>query len=122
MDQLLLIPSITGPIFMVMGMIMKKFPPRQINGFYGYRTSSSMKSQDRWDFAQAYSANEMITLGFILLLTSPAGLALNLSEVSEIALGLGLMIMIVVLLIVRTEKAIQRKFGRDESSIKRMDK
>jgi uncharacterized membrane protein len=112
MEQLLLIPVLTGPIFMVMAIIMKKFPPRQINGIYGYRTSSSMKSQDRWDFSQIYSANEMIKLGFLLLLTSLLGLVLNLNEVSEIALGLVLMIIMVVLLVVRTEKAIQRKFGK----------
>jgi uncharacterized membrane protein len=112
MDQLLLIPILTGPIFMVMGIIVKKFPPKQINGLYGYRTSSSMKSQDRWDFAQTYSANEMIRLGFLLLLTSLLGLALNLSELNGIALGLVLMIIMVVLLVVRTERAIQRKFGK----------
>jgi len=112
MEQLLLIPVLTGPIFMVMAIIMKKFPPRQINGLYGYRTSSSMKSQDRWDFAQTYSANEMIKLGFLLVLTSPLGLAMNLSQLSGIALGLGLMIVMVVLFVLRTERAIQRKFGK----------
>lgn len=29
-----------------------KFPPKKINGVYGYRTSSSMKSQQNWDYAQ----------------------------------------------------------------------
>ncbi|MEY4930338.1 MAG: hypothetical protein RI909_1062, partial [Bacteroidota bacterium] len=105
--QLFLIPALTGPVFMVMGVIMKKFPPKKINGFYGYRTSSSMKTQDRWDSAQNYSANEMIKLGFLLLMTSVAGLALNFDELIEIVLGLGLMIVMVVLLIVRTEIALQ---------------
>lgn len=71
-----------------------------------------MKSQDRWDFAQTYSANEMIKLGFALVMTSVAGLALNFNEVTEIILGLGLMIGMIVLLMVRTEAAIQRKFGK----------
>jgi uncharacterized membrane protein len=112
LKQLLLLPSLTGPIFIVVGMIMKRFPPRKINPLYGYRTGSSMKSQDRWDFAQTYSSNEMIKSGCLLLLTSLLGLAVDLNEVSEIALGLGLMILMIVLLIVRTEKAIQRKFGK----------
>jgi uncharacterized membrane protein len=110
--QLFLIPALTGPVFMVMGVIMKKFPPKKINGFYGYRTSSSMKTQDRWDSAQNYSANEMIKLGFLLLMTSVAGLALNFDELIEIVLGLGLMIVMVVLLIVRTEIALQKRFGK----------
>ncbi|MEY4929391.1 MAG: hypothetical protein RI909_115, partial [Bacteroidota bacterium] len=45
-------------------------------------------------------------------MTSVAGLALNFDELIEIVLGLGLMIVMVVLLIVRTEIALQRKFGK----------
>jgi len=72
-----------------------------------------MKSQERWNFAQAYSANEMIKLGSLLLVTSFLGLALNLDEEIEIAIGLSMMIMMVALLFVRTEKAIQQKFGKE---------
>jgi uncharacterized membrane protein len=113
LKQVLLIPFLTGPIFMVAGIILKKFPPRRINAMYGYRTNRSMKSQERWNFAQTYSAREMIKLGCLLLLTSFLGLAFNLDEEIEIAIGLGMMILMVALLFVRTEKAIQRKFGKD---------
>ncbi|PWB20750.1 hypothetical protein DCO46_20195 [Flavobacterium sp. HTF] len=43
--------------------LFKIFPPKSINSFYGYRTSNSMKSQAKWDFAQKFSA----TLSLILL-------------------------------------------------------
>jgi uncharacterized membrane protein len=113
LSQLLLIPALAAPIFIGMGIISKKFPPRHINSVYGYRTSRSMKSQERWDFAQSYSANEMIKLGSLLLLTSLFGLALNLSEWLEIALGFGLMIAMVIVFVIRTEKAIQNKFEKE---------
>lgn len=113
LNQVLLIPLLTGPIFMVAGIILKKFPPRQINALYGYRTNRSMKSQERWNFAQTYSASEMIKLGCLLLLTSSLGLVLNLDEEIKIAIGLGMMILMVALLFVRTEKAIQQKFRND---------
>ena len=32
-----------GFIFMLMGIIMFKFPPKSINSLYGYRTASSMR-------------------------------------------------------------------------------
>ena len=31
-------------------------PPKKINGYYGHRTKRSMKSQEAWDFANAYSS------------------------------------------------------------------
>jgi hypothetical protein len=49
----------------------------------------------------------------IVLLTSLFGLALNLSEELEIALGFGLMIAMVVVFVIRTEKAIQNKFEKE---------
>lgn len=36
--------------------VLRLFPPRKINGLYGYRTKRSMQSQKKWDFAQKYSA------------------------------------------------------------------
>lgn len=50
MDQILEItnPMLlgTGVIFILMGLIMYIFPPKKINGLYGYRTSSSMESRN----------------------------------------------------------------------------
>ncbi|MDA0356796.1 MAG: SdpI family protein, partial [Bacteroidetes bacterium] len=55
-NPLFLIPSTSGLIFMLAGFIMLKLPPKKINSLYGYRTRSSMKNQERWDFSQKYSA------------------------------------------------------------------
>jgi hypothetical protein len=49
-NPLFLIPSTSGLIFMLAGFIMLKFPPKKINSLYGYRTSSSMKNQERVDY------------------------------------------------------------------------
>jgi uncharacterized membrane protein len=87
-NQLFLIPIITGPIFVIAGIIMLKFPPKKINSLYGYRTFSSMKSQERWNFSQKYSAQELIKLGFILTLSSLIGLVFDLNENLGIVVGL----------------------------------
>ncbi len=110
-NPLFLIPSLTGVAFIVLGIIQYRFPPKSINGFYGYRTSTSMKSQERWSFAQLYSAKEMIRLGFVLLLTSFMGYFYKPTAGIGTAIGLGLLIVLVVLLFIRTENAIKTRFG-----------
>ena len=99
---------------MLAGFIMLKFPPKKINSLYGYRTSSSMKNQERWDFSQKYSAMEMIKLAAILALSSIIGLIYNPDGKLGMFLGLGLMILMVVILLLRVEKEIKNKFGNEK--------
>lgn len=49
------ITTIIIPIFsLICGLVTKKFPPKKINSFYGYRTTKSMKSDENWQAAQKY--------------------------------------------------------------------
>ncbi len=109
-NSILLIPILTGAIFIIIGLILLKFPPKKINGLYGYRTSSSMKDQERWDFAQNYSAKEIIKLGGLLMLSSLIGLFCKFKESIAIILGVGLLITMVVILLIRVERAIKKNF------------
>ncbi len=110
-SPLFLIPTITGVTFVIAGIIMWKFPPEDINSFYGYRTKSSMQDIDRWVFAQKYSAIEMAKLGSILTLSGLIGLFLNPDGKTGMFIGLGLMMMMVVILFFRVERAIKKKFN-----------
>jgi uncharacterized membrane protein len=112
LNPIFLIPATTGPFFILMGIIMLKFPPKNINSFYGYRTISSMKSKERWDFSQRYSAWLMIKTGAVLSLTSVLGFFVSTSEAIGTLLGMGILIAYAVFLIVRTENAIKEKFGK----------
>lgn len=67
-NPLFLIPVLTGVVFLLVGFLMKRFPPKKINRLYGYRVSNSMKSQERWDFAQAFASKEMTKTGGVLVL------------------------------------------------------
>lgn len=40
-----------GIVFSLARSVQLKFPPKKINSRYGYRSVSSMKSQETWDFA-----------------------------------------------------------------------
>lgn len=109
-NHLFIIPVGAGLIFAIGGFVMLKYPPKNINGLYGYRTSSSMKSKERWDFAQLYSSKEMIKLGLLLALSGMLGLVFKPEPETGMILGLGLMILVVIALIMRVEKAIKNKF------------
>ncbi|MHA7941947.1 SdpI family protein [Formosa sp. 3Alg 14/1] len=113
-NSLFLIPFSSGLIFIVVGIIMYKFPPKKINGIYGYRTSNSMKSQERWDFAQIYSSKQMMKYGGLLSLSGIIGLFFQPSEKTSTVLGLGFMILMVILLLVKVEKKLKEEFKNSE--------
>jgi len=71
-----------------------------------------MKSQERWDFAQRYSAIEMTKWGTVLTLSSTLGFLVNFSETIEIFIGVGLMLITSAMPIVKTERAIKKKFAQ----------
>ncbi len=109
-NPLFFIPVSVGFIFIILGFYMLLFPPRKINSLYGYRTTSSMKNQDRWDFAQNYASKEMIKLGFILALSGLLGLIFEPQANLATIMGLAFMIIMIIILIIRVEKALTKKF------------
>ena len=113
-NPLFFIPTSSGLIFIIAGIILLKFPPKKINGIYGYRTSSSMKDQTRWDFAQIYSSKEMIKIGLLLALFGLIGLIYHPNEKTGMILGMGFLISMVVLILIRVELAIKKKFKKSE--------
>lgn len=113
--DLLYIPLVCGPIYMIFGYILLKFPPKKINYFYGYRSPSAMKSQERWDFAQDYSSKELINLGFFLTLMSLIGKFVDADTNTQITAGLSLAVLTIIVLFIRVENAIKDKFGKNKS-------
>lgn len=109
--EVFLMLTIVGIVFAIIGLIMHKFPPKKINWFYGYRTNSSMKSQERWDFAQIYSAKLLALIGCCLTAISFLKMFWEVSQKTEMLFGFILTIGAVVLLLIKTELAIKKKFG-----------
>jgi len=103
-----------GAIFVAAGLVMRWKPPRRINHVYGYRTARSMADQESWDFAQAFSARELVHWGAILL---AAGLAVAWLEPRfwiGISAAVGLLVLACVGLLLRTEGALRRR-GTDDA-------
>lgn len=70
-----------------------------------------MHSQERWDFAQKYSARALAAMGAALMAASLIGKLFNVSLAWEIFISLGLLIAGVIGVILRVEKALKERFG-----------
>jgi uncharacterized membrane protein len=58
-------------VLFILSFLFYKYPPKKINGLYGYRTYQSMQNQENWDFANTISSKFMLKstiLSFILAL------------------------------------------------------
>jgi len=107
---LFFMPLLVGSIFSITGIIMFKFPPKKINGLYGYRTKLSMKNKEYWDFAQIYSSKLMILCGIILILFLLIGVVIQVSEKTGVLISAIAIITAVVFLIIKTERTIKKQF------------
>ena len=111
----LLIPAaMTG-----LGRMFMKKPPKKINGFYGYRTSRSMKNQETWDFAQRYMGKVWWKWGWAMIPPAVLGQTLTLlcpDAESIYYWGLALTIAETVVLmvsIIPVERALKQNFDKD---------
>lgn len=110
-NTLFAMPLMVGTIFSVAGFIVFKYPPKKINMLYGYRTSSSMKNQESWNFAQIYSSKLMIFCGLVLSFSSVLGLFFKISEGIGVLISTVMILIAVLSLLFFTEKAINKKFN-----------
>jgi len=99
---------VVGLIFIVMGIFMYLFPPKKINGLYGYRTATSMESQEKWDFAQKYSAKTMAFIGLVLTIISFYRPYLGLDDDQDAILGIFVLLMTLIALIVIVEMKLKK--------------
>lgn len=101
---------LVGFIFVIAALVVYIFPPKKINDFYGYRTASSMKSQETWDFSQRFSAVKMGQVGLLLFGTSFINILFPMSQNLDVLVGTTLIILGCVYLIWSTELAIKKRF------------
>lgn len=111
MTNLLEMPLFAGILFFVLGLIMKFFPPKKINILYGYKTNSSKKSQESWDFAQQFSAVKMIQSGVFLIVMGCVENIVNLTDSQQTLFGFLFFGLGIFFIIFTTEKAIKNKFS-----------
>jgi uncharacterized membrane protein len=59
---------LVGLLFIGSGLILFWFPPKKINGIYGYRTPKSMENEKNWVVANEYSSKLLVVFGLLLLI------------------------------------------------------
>ena len=102
---------LSGIIFVIVSLLLLKFPPKEINSFYGYRTSTSMETQEQWDFAQRYSSIMMLKCGIGMILISLIGPFLTGVDAAFLSISAIVVLLLpVAILFYKTEKAIKNKF------------
>ena len=102
-------------IMTLCGLWLTFAPPKKRNRFFGYRTRSSMVSQESWDFAQSYSGKIMLISGIAtLLVTALLVFLIPAMRTDSIALIWAVCIqgLIVIVFIPLTEKEL-KKFKKE---------
>ncbi len=111
-NPLTLILGVTGLIFYVAGYIQFKYPPKKINHFYGYRTKTSMRSQEVWNFSQTLSAKKIQQLGVYLFFGGIFVYLINIDPLFGMWTGISLVTVLPILLIFKIEKELKRRFPK----------
>ncbi len=104
------------PIMMiVIGRLMWKHPPKNINALIGYRTTRSMKNMDTWNFAHHYSGKLWWKIGWMILLPSLL-VHIPFYKASEDVVGivcvvlLSIQVIILIFSIFPVERALKKTF------------
>ncbi len=49
-------------LILIISLLFRKFPPKKINWYYGYRTKRSMANPSTWKAANTYALNRMVKI------------------------------------------------------------
>ena len=101
-----------GVIVGIAALVKLVFPPKKINGLYGYRTSGSRASQQRWDFAQRYASLRMLEAAAILIVAGAAMDYFKFDETVIKVVGIGLMLASCAYFLIRTESQLNKRFPK----------
>lgn len=112
---MLLIGTTALPFFLA-ALILYKFPPKKINDLYGYRTRSSKVNQENWDFSQKYAAKLMMWLALGMAVLNLIVSLFSFSDAIQVVFALAILIFSCVVLFVKAEKEIKKRFGMMKKS------
>lgn len=92
-------------------------PPKKINGFYGYRTTRSMKNQQTWDYAHQVCGKLWFRAGAVMLPLSLLAMLPLLGRGIEgqsiwLIVVVGVQIVVMLATLFPVERALKRKFDK----------
>ena len=107
-----LILTLGGLIFLIVGYIQHRLPPKKINHLYGYRTSASMKSQESWDFAQKYSAKKMMKMGNYIITLGLLSWIVDLQLPWSVGIALTIVTVGPIIMLFKVESELKKRFPK----------
>lgn len=103
-------------VFLITGYLLKKFPPKDINSYAGYRTQRAKKNIETWNEASKYSARLLIYFSLLSeVLTIISLFILGKSYILEgagVFIAMSLMIISLVLIVILTENHLKNIFEK----------
>jgi uncharacterized membrane protein len=105
-----LVLGITGLVFILCGWWIWQWPPKNINGGFGYRTPRSMKSQAAWDFSQVYAGRLLFYCGLALLVLALLCLPVIVTGGALVLLPSFIVLAFTALPLYLTERKLKAKF------------
>ena len=110
-NVIFIILTIVGVTFLVLSLFLLKFPPKKINGLYGYRTSRSMQSHEAWHFSQLYSSKILIWIGAVNTILGISSLFLpKLDDLVSAFISMGVVLGGVFIMFYKTERELAKRF------------
>ncbi|GAM10160.1 hypothetical protein OR1_02448 [Geobacter sp. OR-1] len=118
MDVFFWITDLSIPVIItVLGVLYRFRPPKEINRFFGYRTSNSMKSQKTWNYAQKRIGDTFPPLGLALsLIIALVKLFIPFQKEYLSLFNVGLVLLAIIALIIMIERELQKKFDANGNS------
>jgi uncharacterized membrane protein len=110
MNPLSIITLGSGFVYLLAGLALRFFPPKEINALYGYRTGSSMLNSETWKMANQFAAKLLMFLGAGLIATGFVAFWLPPAPFTGMLTGLLVMVLGVVLVIYFTEQHLKKHF------------
>ena len=102
-----------GMVLFIVGLLFRIFPPKKINSIYGYRTTNSRRNLNTWKVANRYSAELLMFEGLIIAAIGIISTFINDNRAIETALDIGLVFSSFVIILVATEKHLNKLFDKD---------
>ncbi|ENQ3077017.1 SdpI family protein [Bacillus multifaciens] len=100
------ISLLIGIIFILSALLLKKYPPSDINAAFGYRTRRSMKNIELWHAGNKYSAEIMRQNGFFMMLIGSI-ISLTFRYPHTIIALIALMILLIIIMFLRVETKLK---------------
>lgn len=113
---LLLLHLLIGPLLLGFALYIRGNPAPEINESTGYRTATSMRSQEAWDEAQRYSANLMLATAVVIIACQAISI-LTMKPLASLLVSCGVLVLVILAGLPLTERHLNRHFDEQGKPI-----